>query len=355
MLLKHASVNFPFLIFSPGERNMHSYRSYAIFAIAIILLSLGATAAALHGISVKRPANPTMEMYDDLNKSFARLWKARSGMTIALDQAQSKSGIPIRATVDGLNVVALTLSLDADALKKNSLFSLPDGQKPVQKNAPFTTAVVFLVRKGNPRKIEDWNDLVHPGVEVVTPNPGSSLDARWNYLAAWGYAQRRLGMDQMEAFEFMKSLFANVKAHDSSLDESIRTFVERRVGDVLLIWENQAHLLAKDLDGGKFEIITPSVSIIAEPTVSVALERTDEQAGKEIVRAYTEYLYMAEAQDIAGKHFYRPWDSRIAAKYTDQFPPLELLAINDVFDGWKQAQLKHFAPGAFFDQIQGSL
>jgi sulfate transport system substrate-binding protein len=232
---------------------------------------------------------------------------------------------------------------------------LPNEQKPVQKNAPFATAVVFLVRKGNPRKIEDWNDLVHPGVEVVTPNPGTSLDARWNYLAAWGYAQRRLGMDEMEAFEFMKKLFANVKARDSSLDESIRTFVERGAGDVLLIWENQAHLLAKDLEEGRFEIITPSVSIMAEPPVSVALKRMDEQAGKEIVRAYNEYLYMAEAQDIAGKHFYRPRDSMIAAKYTDQFPPLELISIDDVFGGWKQAQLAHFAPGAFFDQIQGSL
>jgi sulfate transport system substrate-binding protein len=333
---------------------MHTYRSYAIFAIAIILLSLGAAVAALHGISVNRPANPTVEMYDDLNKSFGRLWKARSGVTIALDQAQSKSGIPIRATVDGLNVVALALSLDSDALKKNNRFSLPDEQKPVQKNAPFTTTVVFLVRKGNPRKIEDWNDLVHPGVEVVTPNPGSSLDARWNYLAAWGYAQRRLGMDEMEAFEFMKKLFANVKARDSSLDESIRTFVERGAGDVLLIWENQAHLLAKELDRGSFEIITPSVSIIAEPAVSIALKRTDEQGGKEIVRAYTEYLHMAEAQHIAGKHFYRPRDSRIGAKYTDQFPPLELINIDDVFGGWKQAQLTHFAPGGFFDKIQGN-
>jgi sulfate transport system substrate-binding protein len=333
---------------------MHTYRSYAIFAIAIILLSLGAAVAALQAISTTIPANPALEMYSDLNKSFARLWKARSGVTIALDQAHTKSGIPIRATVDGLNVVSLALSLDVEALKKNNRFSLPDGQKPVQKNAPFTTAVVFMVRKGNPRKIEDWNDLVHPDVEVVTPDPKTSLDARWNYLAAWGYAQRRLGMDEMKAFEFMKNLFANVKARDSSLDESIRTFVERGIGDVLLIWENQAHLLAKKFGEAEFEVVTPSVSLAAESPVSVVLKKMDEQSGKEAVRAYIEYLYMAEAQDVAARHFYRPQDSRIAAKHAERFPPLELLTVDEVFGGWKQAQLAHFAPGGFFDQIQAN-
>jgi sulfate/thiosulfate transport system substrate-binding protein len=256
-------------------------------------------------------------------------------------------------TLDGLDVVALAMSLDADALKKNTPFSLPGGQKPLQKNRPFTTTVVFLVRKGNPRKIEDWNDLVQPGVEVVTPDPRMSLDARWNYFAAWGYAAQRAEAGEMEAFEFMKSLFANVKTRDYSLDKSIKTFVERGIGDVLLIWENQAHLLAKDFSVRGFEVITPSVSIMAESPVSVVLKRTDEQGGKELVRAYIEYLYMAEAQDIAGRHFYRPLDGRIAAKYVAQFPPLELITIDDIFGGWKQAQLTHFAPGGFFDKIQG--
>jgi sulfate transport system substrate-binding protein len=333
---------------------MHTYRSYAIFAVAVILLSLGAAAAALHGISVKRPANPTLEMYDDLNKAFARLWKARSGVTIALDQARSKSGIPIHATMDGLDVVALALSLDTDALKKHSRFSLPEARKPVRKNAPFTTTVVFLVREGNPRKIEDWNDLVRPGVQVVTPDPKTSLDARWNYLAAWGYAMRREGADEAVALKFIRDLFANVKTRDSGSDESVRTFVERGTGDVLLVWENQAHLLAEAFSERGFEVVTPSASIMAEPPVSVALKRMDEQAGKEIVRSYIEYLYMAEAQDIAGRHFYRPQDSRIAAKYSAQFPPLDLFTIDDAFGGWKQAQLMHFAAGAFFDQIQGS-
>ncbi|HVW64056.1 MAG TPA: sulfate ABC transporter substrate-binding protein [Nitrosospira sp.] len=332
---------------------MHTYRSYAISAIAIILLSLGAAAAALHGISAKHPANPTLEMYDDLNRSFARLWKARSGATVALEPARSKSGIPIHATIDGLDVVTLALSMDVDALKKNSRFSLPEEQKPsLQKNPPFTTAVVFLVRKGNPRKIEDWNDLVQPGVEIVTPDPKTSLDARWNYLAAWGYAARKASADEVEAFEFMKSLFANVKALDSSLEDSIKTFAERGTGDVLLVWENQAHHLARDSGAYEFEVVTPSVSIMAESPVSVALKRTDEQAGKELVRAYIGYLHMAEAQDIAGRHFYRPQDSRIAAKYAAQLPPLELINIDDVFGGWKQAQLTHFAPGASFDKIQ---
>lgn len=333
---------------------MRTYRSYAIFAVAILLLSLGAAVAALHG---KRPANPTLEMYDDLNRSFARLWKARLGVPIALNQARSKSGVPIRATLDGLDVVTLALSLDVDALKKNSRFSLPGEQKPsLQKNRPFTTAVVFLVRKGNPRKIEDWNDLVQPGVEIVTPDPKTSLDARWNYLAAWGYAARNASTnaDEAEAFEFMKSLFANVKTRDPSLEDSIKTFAERGTGDVLLVWENQAHHLAQDSGGRKFEVVTPSVSIMAESPVSVALKRTDEQAGKELAQAYIEYLHMVEAQDIAGRHFYRPRDSRIAAKYAAQLPPLELITIDDVFGGWKQAQLTHFAPGAFFDKIQGN-
>lgn len=351
MLLKHADANFPFPISLRGM-NMHTYRTYAIFAVFVILLSLGAAVAALQGISTATPANPALEMYSDLNKSFAKLWKARSGVTITLDQARSTSGIPLRATMDGLDIVALALSLDTDTLKKNNRFSLPEAQKPLQKGAPFTTAVVFLVRKGNPRKIEDWNDLVQPGIEVVTPDPKTSSDARWNYLAAWSYAVRRAGASEAEASEFIKGLFANVKTRDPSLGDSIKTFVARGVGDVLLIWENQAHFLAQNLGEAGFEVVTPSVSLAAESPVSVILKKMDEQSGKEAVRAYIEYLYMTEAQDVAARHFYRPQDSRIAARYAGRFPPLELLTVDEVFGGWKQAQLAHFAPGALFEQIQ---
>lgn len=333
---------------------MHSYRSRFIFAVLAILLSLGAAVAALHGISYSSNPDPAWEMYEDFNKAFARHWKARSGVAVTIKQAQSKSGLPIRAVIDGLDVVTLALSYDRDALKKNSKFTWPDWQEPLPQNSPYTSTIVFLVRKGNPKKLRDWDDLARPGVEVITPNPKTSGSARWNYLAAWGYALKQPGGSQTSALEFVKKLFANVKVLDSETHNSMTTFVERDIGDVLLAWENEAHLTVRRPGGDKFEIVTPSMSIVAEPIVSVVDNAIDQNGTSDVAKAYLDYLYTTKAQDIAGKHYYRPRDERIAAKYAMQFPSMDLFTIDELFGGWKEAQNVHFTNGGAFDQIQGN-
>ena len=333
---------------------MHSYRSRFIFAVLAILLSLGAAVAALHGISYSNNPDPAWEMYEDFNMAFARHWKARSGVAVTIKQAQSKSGLPIRAVIDGLDVVALALSYDRDALKKNSKFTLPDWQEPLPQNSPYTSTIVFLVRKGNPKKVRDWDDLARPGVEVITPNPKTSGSARWNYLAAWGYALKQPGGSQTSALKFVKKLFANVKVLDSETHNSMTTFVEHDIGDVLLAWENEAHLTVRGPGGDKFEIVTPSMSILAEPVVSVVDNAIDQNDTSDVAKAYLDYLYTTKAQDIAGKHYYRPRDERIAAKYAMLFPSMDLFTIDELFGGWKEAQNVHFANGGAFDQIQGN-
>lgn len=333
---------------------MHSYRSRLIFGIFVILLSLGAAAAALR-ISYSNNPDPTWEMYEDFNKAFVRHWKARSGIGVTVKQARSKSGMPIHAAIDGLEVVTLALSYDRNALKENSRFTLPDWQEPIPQNSPYTSTIVFLVRKGNPKKVRDWDDLARPGVDLITPNPKTSADARWNYLAAWGYALKQVGGSQTSAFEFVKKLFANVKVLDSETHSAMTAFVERDIGDVLLTWENQAHLLVRGPDGDKFEIVTPSLSILAEPTVSVVDNAIDQGGASEVANAYLDYLYTAKAQDIAGKHYYRPRDEKMAAKYAMQFPPIDLFTIDGLFGGWKEAQKVHFSNGGAFDQIQRQL
>jgi sulfate/thiosulfate transport system substrate-binding protein len=331
---------------------MRSYRSRLIFAILAILLSLGAAVAALHSISYDSKPDPTWEMHEDFNKAFARHWKARSGVAITVKQAQSKTGVPIRAIIDGLDVVTLTLSYDVDALNKNSKFTLPDWQEPLPQNSPYTSTIVFLVRKGNPKKLRDWDDLMRPDVGVITPHPKTSTDARWSYLAAWGYALKQPGGNETSAFIFVKKLFANVKALDSGTRNSTTTFVERGIGDVLLAWENEAHLVVREHGEEKFEIVTPSMSILAEPTISVVDNVVDQNGTRDVAKAYIDYLYTAKAQDIAGKHYYRPRDEKIAAKYAMQFPSVNLFTIDEVFGGWKEAQNAHFASGGTFDQIQ---
>jgi sulfate/thiosulfate transport system substrate-binding protein len=331
---------------------MRSYRSRLIFAILVILLSLGAAVAALHSISYDSKPDPAWEMHEDFNKAFARHWKARSGVAITVKQAQSKTGVPIRAVIDGLDVVTLTLSYDVDALNKNSKFTLPDWQEPLPQNSPYTSTIVFLVRKGNPKKLRDWDDLMRPDVGVITPHPKTSTDARWSYLAAWGYALKQPGGNETSAFRFVKKLFANVKALDSGTRNSMTTFVERGIGDVLLAWENEAHLVVREHGEEKFEIVTPSMSILAEPTISVVDNVVDQNGPRDVAKAYIDYLYSAKAQDIAGKHYYRPRDEKIAAKYAMQFPSVNLFTIDEVFGGWKEAQNAHFASGGTFDQIQ---
>ncbi len=331
---------------------MHSYRSRIIFAVLAILLSLGAAVAALHSITYSNKPDLAWEMYEEFNEAFARHWKARSGVTVTVKHAHSRSGVPIRAVMDGLEVVTLALSYDVEAMKKNSRFTLPDWQGSSPKSSPYTSTVVFLVRKGNPKQLKDWGDLVRPGVEVITPNPKTSDDARWNYLAAWGYALRQPGGSDASALEFVKKLFANVKTLDSGTRSAMAAFVERGIGDVLLAWENEAHRVVRDQGGDKFEIVTPSISILAEPIFSVVDNMLGQNGAGDVAKAYIDYLHTSKAQDIAGKHYYRPRDERMAAKYATQFPSVELFTIDEIFGGWKIAENRHFANGGAFDQIQ---
>ncbi|MDN5935865.1 MAG: sulfate ABC transporter substrate-binding protein [Nitrosospira sp.] len=330
---------------------MRSYRSRIIFAALATLLGLGAAAAALHSISY-HDIHPAAEMVDDFNEAFARHWKARSGVAVMVKPAQSKSGVPIHAVMDGLEVVTLALSYDGGALKKSNPFKLPDWQEPLPKNSPYTSTIVFLVRKGNPKKLRDWDDLARPGVEVITPNPKTSDDARWNYLAAWGYALKQPGGGQTSALEFVRKLFVNVKALDSGTRGAMTTFVERGAGDVMLAWENEAHRIVREQGGDKFEIVTPSMSIVAEPTVSVVDNVIDRGGARDVAKAYIDYLYTTKAQDIAGKHYYRPRDEKVAAKYAMQFPALRLFTVDEVFGGWKRAQNAHFDDGGTLDRIK---
>lgn len=333
---------------------MHSYRYRLIFAVAAILLSLGAAVAALHGISDKDSVDPTLQMYEDFNKAFVRHWKARTGVEVTIQPARSKSGIPIRAVMDGLDVATLALSYDVHALQKNRRFTLPDWRKQTPQNTPFTSTIVFLVRKGNPRNLRDWSDLAQPGVEVVTANPKTSDSARWNYLAAWGYALKQPGGDDTTALEFVKKVFANVKSLDTGVRTSVSTFVEHGIGDVLLAWENEAHLIANEGNADKFEVVTPSLSILAEPMVSVVNDVADQASTRDVTQAYIDYLYTTKVQDIIARHYYRPRDERVAAKYAEQLPSIELFTIDEVFGGWKEALNTHFVDGGVFDRVQGN-
>lgn len=340
------------LIFTLEELKMRSYRSRFIFSILVILFSLGAAVAALHSISYTSRPDPAWEMYEDFNKAFARHWKARSGVAITVEQAHSKVGVPIHAVIDGLEVVTLALTYDVDALKKSRKFTLPDWHNSVPQNSPYTSTIVFLVRKGNPKKVGDWNDLMRPDVEVITPSPKTSVDARWSYLAAWGYALKQHGGSETSALKFVKKLFANAKALDAGTHNSMSTFAERGMGDVLLAWENEANLAVRELGEEKFEIVTPSISILAEPTVSVVDNVLEQNGARDVAKAYIDYLYTTKAQDIAGRHYYRPRDEKMAVKYARQFPSLNLFTIDEVFGSWKEAQHAHFAKGGTFDQIQ---
>ncbi|MBV8379229.1 MAG: sulfate ABC transporter substrate-binding protein [Paucibacter sp.] len=298
--------------------------------------------------------DPTRELYVDFNKSFSTYWKAKTGDTVTIKQSHGGSGKQARSVIDGLqaDVVTLALAADVDALNEHGQLVSADWQQRLAHNsAPYTSTIVFLVRKGNPKHIRDWDDLVKPGVSVVAPNPKTSGGARWNYLAAWGYALKKNGGDAAKAQAFVKALYGNVPVLDSGARGALLTFTERGVGDVLVSWENEAYLATHELGPDKFEIVTPSISILAEPPVSVVDKVVDKRGTRAVATAYLQYLYSPEGQEIAARNFYRPIDPQVAARHASQFEKVQLFTIDDVFGGWTKAQKTHFDDGGVFDQI----
>jgi sulfate transport system substrate-binding protein len=324
-------------------------RSLLAALLAAGLLSAAAAPAQVKLLNVSY--DPTRELYQEFNASFAKAWLAKTKQTVTIQQSHGGSGKQARSVIDGLeaDVVTLALAYDVDAIAKAGLLPANWETRLPDNSAPYTSTIVFLVRKGNPKKIVDWPDLARPGVAVVTPNPKTSGGARWNYLAAWGWAAKKYGSDA-KAKDFVAKLYKNVPILDTGARGSTITFVERGIGDVLLAWENEALLAVKQMGPGKFDIVTPSVSILAEPPVAVVDKVADKHKTAAVARAYLEYLYSPEGQEIAAKHYFRPTDSAVAAKYAAQFPKIELFSIR-AFGGWAKAQPAHFGDGGVFDQI----
>jgi sulfate/thiosulfate-binding protein len=319
----------------------------ALLAVA----ALGANARDIALLNVSY--DPTRELYQDVNAAFAKQYQAKTGDKVDIKQSHGGSGKQARSVIDGLeaDVVTLALAYDIDEIAAKAKLLPPDWQKRLPQNsAPYRSTIVFLVRKGNPKAIKDWDDLVKPGVSVITPNPKTSGGARWNYLAAWGYAQKKYG-SEAKAQEFVGKLLANVPVLDSGARGATTTFVERGLGDVLLAWENEALLALKELGPSKFDIVAPSVSILAEPPVAVVDKVVDKKGTRATAQAYLEFLYSPEGQNLAGKHYYRPVDQAVAAKYAQQFPQVKLFTIDEAFGGWAKAQQVHFSDGGTFDRV----
>ena len=298
--------------------------------------------------------DPTRELYEDYNKAFAKYWKDKTGDDVSINLSNGGSGKQARAVIDGLDadVVTLALAYDIDAIAEKSALLPKNWQSLLPNNStPYTSTIVFLVRKGNPKNIQDWDDLAKPGISVITPNPKTSGGARWNYLAAWGYALKKFNNDETKVKEFVGALYKNVPVLDSGARGSTTTFVERGIGDVLIAWENEAYLAVNELGPDKFEIVIPSISILAEPPVAVVERDADRHGTNKVAEEYLKYLYSDEGQEIIAKNYYRPRNQQIAQKYADKFKPVNLFTINDVFGSWKAAQNKHFADGGTFDQI----
>ena len=327
-----------------------------VVVITIILIVMKAFAAfAQNAVTLLNVSyDPTRELYQDFNAAFSNYWKAKTGQSVTIQQSHGGSSKQARAVIDGLqaDVVTLALAYDIDAIAENSRLLPADWQKRLPQNStPYTSTIVFLVRKGNPKKIRDWNDLVRPGISVITPNPKTSGGARWNYLAAWAYALKQPGGSDAKAQEFVKQLFKNVPVLDSGARGSTTTFVQREIGDVLIAWENEAFLSLKELGPDKVEIVVPSQSILAEPPVAIVDKVVNKKGTRQVAQAYLEYLYTPEGQEIVAKNYYRPRLDAVAKKYASTFPQINLVTIDDVFGGWQKAQKTHFADGGVFDQI----
>ena len=324
------------------------------FIRSALTLALAAPAAyAADAALLNVSYDPTRELYQDFNKAFAAQWKSKAGDNVTVRQSHGGSGKQARSVIDGLDadIVTLALAYDIDAIAERGLLA-KDWQKRLPHNsAPYTSTIVFLVRKGNPKGIKDWSDLAKPGVSVITPNPKTSGGARWNYLAAWGYALKQPGGNDASAKEFVSKIFKNVPVLDSGARGSTTTFVERGIGDVLLAWENEAILAIKELGPDKFEVVAPTLSILAEPPVAVVDKVVDKKGTRKAAEAYLQYLYTDEGQEIAAQNYYRPISDRVAKKYAAQFPKVKLFTIDELFGGWSVAQKTHFADGGTFDQV----
>jgi sulfate transport system substrate-binding protein len=326
-----------------------------IMPILVVFLSVASPALAQKNVTLLNVSyDPTRELYQEFNAAFAKYWQGKTGDVVVVNQSHGGSGKQARAVIDGLeaDVVTLALAYDIDEIAQKAKLIPADWQKRLADNSsPYTSTIVLLVRKGNPKGIKDWDDLAKPGVSVITPNPKTSGGARWNYLAAWGYALRQPGGDEAKAKDFVARIYKNVPVLDSGARGSTTTFVERGIGDVFISWENEALLAVKELGKDKFEIVIPSVSILAEPPVTIVDKVVDKRGTREVAQAYLEYLYTEEGQKIAAKHYYRPRLASVAADYASQFPQVNLFTIDEVFGGWQKAQKTHFADGGTFDEI----
>jgi sulfate/thiosulfate-binding protein len=344
--LNHRSVSRSFPM--PAHRHART----ALLALALGAGALGVAAKDISLLNVSY--DPTRELYVEYNAAFAKYWKGKTGDNVSVKQSHGGSGKQARSVIDGIDadVVTLALAYDIDEIGEKARLIPADWQKRLKHNSsPYTSTYIFLVRKGNPKGIKDWGDLIKPGVSVITANPKTSGGARWGYLAGYGWALKQPGGNETKAKDYVAKLFGNVPVLDSGARGSTVTFAERGIGDVLLAWENEAHLSLKEFGADKFDIVYPPLSILAEPPVTVVDKVVDKKGTREVAQAYLEYLYSPEGQEIAARNFYRPIDDKVAAKYAKNFPKVNLFTIDEVFGGWAKAQKTHFADGGVFDQI----
>ena len=323
-----------------------------VLVAAVLLVGAGTARAQVKLLNVSY--DPTRELYQDVNKAFAAQWKQKTGQTVDISQSHGGSGKQARSIIDGLeaDVATLALAYDIDAIAQNSGRIKSDWLKRLPNNsAPYTSTVVFVVRKGNPRGIRDWGDLVKPGTSVVTANPKTSGGARWNYLAAWAWADKQFGGDQAKVKDYIRTLYKNVPVLDSGARGSTITFAQRGIGQVLIAWENEAHYLVEEMGKNKFEIITPSISVLAEPSIAVVDKNVDKHGTRAVAEAYLAFLYTPEGQELAAKHYYRPRDVAVAKRHEAKFSKVTLVTVDGAFGGWQKAQKAHFADGGTFDQI----